>query len=107
MTAKTNGWAISAATAAGCLANETDGSFWNMAQFLFHKQTTFINSGHVRELSQEHMEKMFPDRVEAFTRCFARGTPEIVLRDIKTAAVRHIDSTPTLFVNGYAIRRAR
>lgn len=84
--------------AAQCAAEQ--GKFWPYHEILFEKQPEWVAAGNPRELFGQYALKAGLDGAR-FSACLDQpGALETVKRDMEIGKSRHVQSTPTYFVNG-------
>ncbi len=92
-------WARSASIAGRCVFRQNPQAFWEFHDWIFDKQAEVTPENLKEKVTAWVAEKKL-DGVQ-FSRCFDSRTPEPeVDRNLAEGRALHVDSTPTLFVNG-------
>jgi protein-disulfide isomerase len=93
-------WARPAALASICAGLQNEEAFWVVERYLFAHQEA-ITPEAASAMIREFVSKDARLNVERFDACLAGKEAEaLLLRDEKLAQAYHVDSTPTVFVNG-------
>jgi protein-disulfide isomerase len=93
-------WARRAAVASICASFESNNAFWGLDGFLFANQNT-ITPANLEDRIAEFAKSSGQLDFDRLRKCLADGSAEkILLRDEKLAGLYHVDSVPTVFING-------
>ncbi len=93
-------WARRAALASVCASFESNKAFWSLEAFLFTNQST-ITPINFEDKVAEFAKTSGTLDLDRMHKCLGEESAEnILLRDEKLGALYHVDSVPTVFVNG-------
>jgi len=96
-------WAMPAAQLMACVQTVSPASFWPAYKYIYESQRDIrpdnIQAKVLTKLKDEHAPNL-----DLLTQCFAdHAASDIVSRDANTAELLHVQSTPTLFLDGYRV----
>lgn len=96
-------WAMSVAQLMACVQKISPEEFWPIYSYIYESQRDITLSNFQTKILDRFQQDNTPNR-ELVAKCFAdRAASGIVSRDINTAALLHVHSTPTLFLDGYRV----
>ncbi len=100
--ATSHDWAHAAAVATGCVATQSESSFWNITNLLFEHQSE-ITPGKVHAIIRQEVvnENLNVETYEACSRSEEVATR--IKADVEFGLTEAIVGTPTLFINGFRL----
>jgi len=93
-------WARPAAEFAACAELQAPGSFWRLHDFLMANQTSLTAEALGERIEAFSTQEGLVDTAKLRECVNSHGADPVLLRDELLARLYHVDSTPTIFING-------
>lgn len=99
---KIHPWAMTAAIAARCAYKSSNDAFWKLTDTIFQNQDTIKAETATDQLKGDAASAGVP--ADAYASCMVDpGTKGAIERDVAEGTAVHVESTPTVFVNGHPV----